>query len=387
VRWIQVINKRAIVPAILAAAVLAIVACNDDSATSSTDANRLAFPGTGDYQGEYWPTQQWRACRPEAVGIDSDRLLAVYDYAASSRFHTEALLVTRKGYIIGETYLNGFEQDERHYSYSVAKSFTGTVVGIAIDEGQIPGVEQTVYQYFPQWQQAGTDPRKQLITVRHLLTMTSGITWNEDDYYEDPSENDAYEMHRQPDLIQYVLDKTMSYTPGEHWYYSTGSSQLLSGVIEGATGMSLYAYARPRLLEPLGIENIIWDHDDAGHTHSGAGIHATAREYAKFGYLWLERGHWDTLQIVSEDWILESTKPVSESVTHYGYQWWRKPTLSWSDASMIPDSTIIAWGIYTQQIFVIPEEQIVIVRLGNDIPATNGWDEFRFLALVMAALQ
>lgn len=385
--WTRYIVKRRILAAIPIAFLAVCLSCNDDSGTSSTDQARLAFPGTGDYYGAYWPTEQWRSCRPDAVGANTEKLLAVYDYAANGRFHTEALLITRRGYIIGETYLNGFAPDQRHYSYSVAKSFTGTVVGIAIDEGYLPGVDQQVYQYFPEWQQPDTDPRKQHITVRHLLTMTSGITWNEDDYYNDPSQNDAYEMHRQPDMIAYVLNKTMRYTPGTQWYYSTGDSQLLSGVIEGATEESLYAYALPRLLEPLGIANIGWDHDASGHTHSGAGIRATAREYAKFGYLWLKKGRWDDREVVSENWILESMKPVSGSAPHYGYQWWRKPVLSWSDASMIPDSTIIAWGIYTQQIFVIPEEQMVIVRLGNDVPATNGWDEIHFLDLVMAAIE
>jgi len=177
---------------------LTVNVSSDDAVKSANGSGRIAFLGEGPYQGDYWPTQQWRACRPEAVGADSHKLLAVYDYAANAKFHTEALLVARRGYIVGETYLNDFARDQRHYSYSVAKSFTGTVVGIAIDEGLLCGVEQPVYTYFPQWQQAETDPRKRLITVRHLLTMTSGLTWNEDDYYDDPSLNDAYEMHRQP---------------------------------------------------------------------------------------------------------------------------------------------------------------------------------------------
>jgi CubicO group peptidase (beta-lactamase class C family) len=80
-------------------------------------------------------------------------------------------------------------------------------------------------------------------------------------------------------------------------------------------------------------------------------------------------------------------QPVSDAVRHYGYQWWLKPCLGWKDTSAIPDSTIIAWGIYTQQVFVIPEERIVIARLGNDIPATDGWDEIDFLTLVMEAVE
>ncbi len=361
----------------------ACLTCRENSPETVTGTAPSEFIGRGVYLGEYPPTDQWRTCRPEEVGLSSDKLLRAYHYAADPDLNTEGLVIVKDGYIVGEAYFRDYGSTDRHYSYSVAKSFTSAVIGIAIDHGFIDGVSEQVYQYYPQWQQPDTDPRKQQITIRHLLTMTAGIEWNEDNYYSNSSNNDAFIMHRQPDLIQYVLNKPMQHTPGENWYYSTGSSQLLSGVIESATGQTVYEYALPNLLEPLGLHYIGWDHDDAGHTHTGSGVRATVREYAKFGYLYLNRGRWDDEQIVSEAWVDESVQPVSNDVIHYGYQWWLKPALRGHEQSIVPSGTYIAWGIYTQQIFVIPEARIVIARVGND---PNGWDEVRFLTLVLDAM-
>ncbi|MDH3890548.1 MAG: beta-lactamase family protein [candidate division Zixibacteria bacterium] len=371
----------------LTSAVLICLACRDSSQQPGPGTLRHEFLGEGEYLGEYWPTDGWRECRPEEVGMNSAALLLVHAYAADPEFNTEGLVIVKEGYIVGEGYFRDFSIDDRHYSYSVAKSFTSAVVGMAIDNGFITGIDEKVFQYYPQWQLPNTDPRKQQITIRHLLTMMSGIEWNEDDYYSDPSQNDAFIMHRRSDMNQYVLDKPMKDTPGEVWYYSTGNSQLLSGVVQGATDQTVYEYARPNLLEPLGIEEIGWDHDATGQTHTGSGVRATVREFAKFGYLYLNKGRWDKVQIVSAQWVNESVQPISNDLSHYGYHWWLKPVLSEHQNSIVPDSTFIAWGIYTQQIIVIPEERMVIVRVGND-PTTgrNDWSTTTFLTKVMESV-
>lgn len=115
-----------------------------------------------------------------------------------------------------------------------------------------------------------------------------------------------------------------------------------------------------------------------------SGIHATVREFAKFGYLYLMNGEWDGQQIVPQEWIEQSRQPVSASVPWYGYHWWLKPALDRHAGSIVPDDILIAWGIYTQQVFVIPSERIVIVRIGNDAnPNDDAWDEVEFLTLVL----
>jgi CubicO group peptidase (beta-lactamase class C family) len=347
------------------------------------------FLGEGAYAGEYWPTTGWRTCRPEEVGMDSRKLLQVYTYAANPNIKTQALILIRKGNIVGEAYFRGFTANTKHESFSVAKSFASALIGIAIDKGLIPGVDVKVSRYYPEWQKEKTPAAKKRMTIKHLLTMTSGLKWNEEDYYGDRSQNDVYIMiEDSQDYTQYVLDRPIIHEPGEHWYYSSGDSMLLSGIIEQSTKMTACRFARKYLFAPLGLSEVIWLRDPAGHTITAWGIQATAREFAKFGYLYLRRGRWENRQIVSEDWIDKSLRPVSDEITKYGYQWWRLPVLAGYETSIIPPKTFIAWGIYTQQIFVIPEEDMVIVRLGNDAnPYDDDWREVEFLTLVLQSLQ
>jgi len=351
--------------------------------------NAAKFLGEGKHAGQYWPTAEWRTCRPEEVGMSSQALRPVYTYAANPDINTQALIIIRKGYIIGEAYFRDFTRNTRHESFSVAKSFASALMGIAIDKGFIPGVDAKVNRYFPEWQGEEIPAAKKRMTIRHLLTMTSGLKWNEEDYYGDRSQNDVYIMiEDSEDYIQYVLNRPIIHEPGERWYYSSGDSMLLSGIIEKSTKMTASRFAQSHLFAPLGLSEVIWLRDPAGHTITGWGIQATAREFAKFGYLYLKRGRWENQQIVSEAWIDESLRPVSDDITKYGYQWWLLPVLGGYETSIIPPKTFIAWGIYTQQIFIIPEEDLVIVRLGNDAnPYDDEWREVEFLTLVLNSLQ
>lgn len=346
------------------------------------------FLGQGKYLGEYWPTTGWRMCTPEEVGMDSERLMKVYEYAANPAIKTQALLVVRKGYIVGEAYLNGFRQDSRHESFSMAKSFTSALIGIAIEKKFIAGVDEQVSKYFPEWQRPETPNSKKTMTVKHLLTMTSGLVWNEDDYYVDRSQNDVDKMIESgKDWIQYVLKKPVRYKPGKKWYYSSGDTMLLSGIIEKSTTMTAFDFAKIHLFAPLGLDEIIWLSDPSGHTITGWGIRGTGREFAKFGYLYLQNGLWEDVQVVQEGWIQESRQPVSENVTKYGYQWWLRSVLGEDIGPNIPDKILIAWGIYTQQIFVIPGKDLVIVRLGFDRdPNNDEWKEAEFLSRVLDCL-
>ena len=282
--------------------------------------------------------------------------------------------------------------NSRHESFSAAKSFTSALIGIAIEEGYLSGVDETIGTFFPQLNEPGMDEAKKEITIKHLLTMTSGLEWNEDDYL-DLFRNDAIRMLFSTDLIRYVLDKPLLYEPGEHWYYSTGDSMLLSGVIQNATDMTAYQFALEHLLKPIGLSQIRWLQVRPGYTHGGMGIQATVREFAKFGYLYLKKGRWDSRQVVPESWVEESLAPVrspsnGEVISdEYGYQWWLLPSLIGYEHSIVPPSTFLAWGIFSQQIFIIPEEDIVAVRVGWDIYSqTDEWDEIEFLTLILKAI-
>ncbi len=350
----------------------------------------------GEYRGEYFPTEEWRECKPEAVGFDSNKLEEVYNYANNPDITTQALIIIRKGYIFFEAYFNNFTQNSVHCSYSVAKSFSSALLGIAYYERKIKSLDEKIYNYFPDYKEyfdRDNTGFKKVITIRNLLTMTSGIKWNEENYSR--PENDVWIMiDEADDYFDYILSKPMRYRPGTDWNYSSGDSMLLSRVIEKSTGKDPFEYGKEKILDKIGIKNITWEKDGAGHTITAWGIRTTARNFARFGYLYLKNGYWDGEQIIKKRWVEESLLPVSSHypeelsmIDFYGYQWWLLPALENYQSYNIPPKTYLAWGLYTQQIFVIPEKELLIVRLGYDNDADNDeWREAEFLNLVLSCM-
>lgn len=353
--------------------------------TSKEKTPRNLFISEGSYSGSYWPTNSWRHCSPEQVGMNGNNLKLVYDYASNPVVNTEGIVIIKDGYIIAESYFGDFTQNSRHSSFSIAKSFMSALIGIALSEGLITGIMALVSDFFPEWSSGTVDPKKQRITLKHLLTMSSGLEWNESDYYNDTSNNDVFIMSEQNDYLQYVLNKQSEFEPGTIWRYSSGDSMLLSGILQIAAGTTSYQYALENLFEPLGITEVSWESDNAGHTVGGWGINATVRSYAKFGFLYLNYGEWEGRQIVPRSWVEQSLSPVTDNIDFYGFQWWLSPVFQGVQNSIIPEDLFLAWGIYTQQIFVIPSLDLVIVRVAND-PDSEEWDEIQFLELIIASI-
>jgi CubicO group peptidase (beta-lactamase class C family) len=319
---------------------------------------------------------------------------------------TRGIVIIRKGYIVGESYFGGDNQNTRFESYSMAKSFMSAIIGIALDRRSLQSVDTPIYNYYPELMQkkgirvrgkilnetfsttAETESailppsEKKNITIEHVLHMSSGLEWNES---EIDLLSDVPQMILSEDYIQYVLSKPLTHEPGTHWRYSSGDSMLLSGIIERATGRTAYEYAYDNLFLPIGMPGISWESDPAGHTIGGWGIDATIREFAKFGHLYLNKGWWDGEQIVSETWVDESVRPVSEEVDFYGYQWWLVPDSDENTGSIVPDDVFYAQGLLNQNIFIIPGEDIVIVRTASDL-LSEKWSRMEFLRLVMEAI-
>ncbi len=350
----------------------------------------------GEYRGDYYPTEEWRECKPEAVGFDSSKLEDVYNYANNPNITTQALIIIRKGYIFFEAYFNNFTQNSVHCSYSVAKSFSSALLGIAYYERKIKNLDEKIYNYFPDYKEyfdRDNTGLKREITIRNLLTMTSGIKWNEENYSR--PENDVWIMiDEADDYFDYILSKPMRYKPGTDWNYSSGDSMLLSRIIEKSTGKDPFEYGKEKIFDKIGIKNITWEKDGVGHTITAWGIRTTARNFARFGYLYLKNGYWDGEQIIKKRWVEESLLPVSSHfpeelsmIDFYGYQWWLLPALENYQNYNIPPKTYLAWGLYTQQIFIIPEKELLIVRLGYDKDADNDeWHEAEFLNLVLSCM-
>jgi CubicO group peptidase (beta-lactamase class C family) len=364
---------------------LAAAGCGGSAPDASNPASFDHFIASGSYEGEYWPTADWRTCRPEDVGMDSRSLYSAYEYAASSGFATEGIAVVRRGYVVGEEYFRGYGPATRFSSFSVAKSFLSAVVGVAIDRGDIPGLDQRAWPYFDAWTAPGTDERKRAITVRHLLTMRSGLRFT-DATSGGWEGTDIEGILNAPDSVAYVLGLPSVAEPGTRWSYSSGDSILLSGIVQAATGRSVLDFGREHVFERIGLQALTWSSDPAGHTIGGWGIGATVREYARFGYLYLKNGTWNGEALVPDSWIRQSLAPASPSVAWYGFQWWLAPSFPNDARNPLPADTFAAQGLYLQKIFVIPSRDLVVVRVGTD-RGPSMWSDTEFLGRILASIR
>ena len=336
---------------------------------------------------DYWPTAEWKTKQPEAVGMDSQKLQQAIEYAATSKFNTEGILIVKNGYIVGEAYFGAFKKKRRHISHSMAKSFTSTLIGIAIDKGLISGIDAKLCQYYEDWDcdDADVDTRAK-ITIRHAMTLTTGLEWQENWSVWDPSTNDALKMGASGRFYQYMSDREGLHEPGSKFYYSTGDPMLLSRVIQEATGMNAFEFAKQNLFKPIGIKSVWWQKDRDGYTATAWGLSTTVREFAKLGYLFLNKGKWEDVQVVSEEWVEKSTRtdPTVRMWNAYGYLWHvNLPVRLRAWNSGIPSDSYMAEGVLGQNIFVIPSHNLVIVKVADQKRAHI--DEIKLLTMILDA--
>jgi CubicO group peptidase (beta-lactamase class C family) len=346
------------------------------SLLSSCSDDEIEYPDfikKGTYNGAYFPTTDWHYCSPEEVGVNSALLVKAVDNITETKYATQGYLIIKDGYIIAEDYLLGFLPGEKHSSYSIAKSFTSAVIGIAIDQDYINSVHDKISQYYTILNHDTVQQWKKDISIENLLTMTSGIEWSEENY----AGNDLIQMVLSPDYVDYVLNKPVEFEPGTRWSYNSGESMLLSGIINITTEKSMLDFAIENLLNPIGINDLKWISDSENHTVAGWGISATMHDYARFGYLYLNNGNWDGSQIISESWINQSITQYSSTIPYYGYLWW----LSGNNANM-PEDIYMAIGAFGQYIIIIPSYDLIIVRVGNDL----NWNPDEFVQLVLDAI-
>ncbi len=298
----------------------------------------------------YWPTVGWRSSPPEQQGMDPQMLAQMADKIRQEQLKLHSLLVVHKGYLVFEQYYETYKQDTRHELYSCTKSFIATLIGMALDQGQISSTALPVLGFFPGRTFANLDPQKKAMTLEDLLTMRAGLDWQE---------NDAgyTALYRSRDWVRYMLDKPMVQAPGTQFVYCSGCSHVLSAIVQQATGLNTLDFARKNLFEPLGITNFRWDTDAAGISIGGWGLQITPRDMAKLGYLYLHGGVWDGQQIISAGWVENATRShtSTDGDLGYGYQWWTYPSLK----------GYAALGRYGQTIFVIPWADLVIVTTAN----------------------
>ena len=299
--------------------------------------------------------------------MDSVKLQQMMALIDGQGFAYDAVVVVRHGHLVFEAYRNGYDQDKRHHLQSTTKSFSSTLIGIAIDKGFIDGVDQKVVDLFPEHAIANMDARKGRLTLEHLLTMSEGMDWHELDYPYTDGRNTLGQMWRSRDAVQHVLDRPMAREPGAAWAYNSGTSILLGGILEQATGRDVLSFAREVLFDPIGIGEVEWSKTTGNHYHTDGGLYLTPRDMARLGYLMLHGGAWDGQQIVSPEWVARATQAHYQTGAGkgYGYQWWT-----------LGRGTFAATGHYEQKIYVLPEADMVVVFTGNIpddvLPPTDG---------------
>lgn len=326
----------------------------------------------------YFPSEEWRVSTPEEQGLSSDKLEEMITFIEDNYLQIDGVVLIRNGYLVFERYPSpDYDEDTLHLLYSVTKSVTSSLIGIALDQGIIPDTSKTMVSFFPDREIQGVNEWKSKVTLEHLLMMKSGMKWDESSAGFDTPQNDIYHINH-GDGLQYCLDLPMVAEPGTLWHYNTGSSHIMSGIIHETSGLSTLEFAQKNLFEPIGITNVEWYKDLGGTNKGGFDLALTPRDMARFGYLYLHEGRWGDTQVVSKEWVELSTSTLTRlnTETGYGYQWWTMPQINAYRAS----------GLYGQQIFVAPDEEIVFVLTGHISPSQHELEETFFENYVLASI-
>jgi CubicO group peptidase (beta-lactamase class C family) len=317
----------------------------------------------------------WEVASPEEVDVNQEALNEVYSaFVSEDRyFNAKSLLVVKNGKLVFEAYCRTPKDRDRYgHVASVTKSVTSLLFGIAMTAGYIDSLDQPLYSIIPD--KFPSDLSKRSITLRHLLTMTSGLSFDNDDF--------SVEIYadKPGDPAKYILKKPLYAPPGEKFYYRDADPHLLSYAMQRLTGKSEEELAEEYLFDPLGIRDYYWDSDHTGTTMGAHGLHLEPRDMAKIGQMVLDHGRWQGRQVVDSSWVAASTQKQVETdhktephVYHYGYYWWILPR--WN--------AFTAWGQGGNFIFVLPEKQMVIVMtslpdVDDDVVGTK-LDEFEEL--------
>src|SRR5829696_5803082 len=307
------------------------------------------------------PADNRYASQIEAIARDTNNGESLEEYLDASG--TTAFLVIHDDRLLYERYFDGYDESSIHTSFSMAKSFASALVGIAIDEGHINSVNEPITNYIPELLEK--DERFESITIRHLLTMSSGIKYEEGGDLPWSEEADDTKTYYATDLGELALENCrIEEEPGEYFEYNNYDPLLVGLILERATGMSVSGYLQEKLWKPMGMEaDGSWslDSTQSGFEKMESGLNARARDFGRFGMLFAKEGNWEGEQLISQGWIEQSTRAdmSTDPSLEYQYFWW---------ANTPEDETshFSALGKYGQYIYVAPERDLVIVRLGKE---------------------
>ncbi|KAA1247954.1 serine hydrolase [Aquimarina sp. RZ0] len=302
----------------------------------------------------------WKTNSLQSIKVDTTRIHKVFDHLKHTKNKIHSVLLVKNEQLILEEYFNGYSADQPHDLRSTTKSIRSILMGIAIDKGFINTVDDPISKYLKTIvPQKNLDQRKNKITIRDLLTMSSGLDCND---WDKKSKGQEDKVYKKKDWLQYTLDLPMIHEPGTVSNYCSMGAVLLAEIISKASGMTIAQFAEKYLFIPLGIDNIRWGHtSDKKVIASGKRLYMTSRDIAKIGLLVLNKGRWNEKQLVSKEWIEEATTPKTKITgIDYGYLWWNVPFI-------VDDKVIIsktATGNGGQYIMVVPALDMVAVFTG-----------------------
>lgn len=309
----------------------------------------------------------WPVSTPEEQGLDPDRVAELFVNAEEVET-LHALLVIKGGQLVAEGYYGDGGIDEKPRIQSATKSFTSALAGIAIEQGCLTSVDQKMMEFFPEEADRITDPRKNEITIQHLLQMRAGYPWEE-------SAADLFEMLYSGFYPSYLVDVPLVRDPGTGMEYSNLSSHLLGVAVARACNTNLMDFAEENLFVPLGMDAGEWITDWEGNNNGHGDLHLTARDMAKFGLLYLNEGVHDGQQLVPAEWVHESLTTYTQDAwpyrvgrnfqdIGYGYQWW--------SVQAGDHRYWLAWGHGGQQIAVIDDLDMVIAVKADPLIGQHG---------------
>jgi CubicO group peptidase (beta-lactamase class C family) len=320
-----------------------------------------------------------------SVGIDESfliELLKDLDQIEDHRIHS--LLIIKNEKLVFEEYFpgdkfnlaqfteeTGFAMEDTHNLCSVTKSFTSAILGIAFDQGYLQSVDQRVSEFFPEFSDLFlNNPEKQKLTLKNLLTMTSGVDWDDESTSYFDEDNDMYQMFMSQDPIEYILSKDSVLTPGTVFEYSNCNTNLIGEIIHRSTKMRIDEFAKRFLFSKLGIKDFEWQMISEDVVFTSGDLRLRPRDMAKFGYLFLNDGEWQGERVISQDWIDQSTSMhidlssppnIVDWADGYGYQWWM-----WEDIHGVEFQAYFASGWGGQWIIVSPALQLVVVSTAGN---------------------
>ncbi len=306
----------------------------------------------------------WVTLSLDAVGMDTERISLLTERLENGQYGgVSSLVIVKDGFLVHEAYFGGTRRSDLQEIFSITKSISSSLVGVAIDQGLIADVDVPIVTFFPEYAELFSDERKRRITIEHLLTHSSGLDWDEQTYpYEDPRNSEFDMYYEAKDWLAYVLGMPMRDEPGTVYEYNTGAVHLLSAVLETATGFAADEFADEHLFGPLQVADYGWRADPMGYLRTGAthgGLQMLTRDVAKFGQLYLDGGEWRGKQLISSAWVKDSleTRLATPSDTEgTGYLWF----LNTFQFRGQPLNTFAARGAGGQTLLVSPSLDLVV---------------------------